>query len=1755
MVFGMNAQPHYDYARLKREKLGRGVVAVRKDAQTNWISWRYLSSDPENTQFNVYRNKHRINAKPIGNATCLEDRFSSTEACVYEVKPVFNGVERPGQAFTLPAHAPVGYINIPLDVPEGGVAPDGRAYTYSPNDASVGDVDGDGEYEIILKWEPSNAHDNAHDGYTGNVLIDCYTLKGEKRWRIDLGRNIRAGAHYTQFMVYDLDGDGKAEIVMKTADGTVDGLGNVIGDPEADYREPGNPAQPRGGDFPAGDPRRNSSPSSPLQNQGRILSGPEYLTVFDGQTGRAMQTIDYNPPRGDWQDWGDSRGNRSDRYLACIAYLDGEYPSVVMCRGYYTRAVLAAYDWRNGQLTERWVFDTKTPGNEKYKGQGNHNLRVGDVDGDGCDEIIYGSCAIDHDGKGLYSTGMGHGDAFHLTVFDPTRKGMQVWDCHENRRDGSTFRDAATGEVLFQLPSDQDVGRCLAADIDPYNPGLEMWSSDSRGILNVKGEHVLPNLRGVPVNMACWWDGDLLRELLDKNRITKYDYTDGRLKTLLTAEGCMSNNGTKATPCIQGDIIGDWREEVLFRTADNQNLRLYVSTFYTNYRFHSFAEEPVYRISMATQNVAYNQPTQPGFYFGADLGKCFPEKEITSNKDRITLDAGMDYDSYRWSVGGNKRSREITAKDIPVGKRTKIELAATFRGYTFTDSVFVTFNPSGLNARDFERYWTVESESPSYHVSFEGDTAEIIAPKGLTLWRKEKMAGTITIEYDACVMDEGQTGDRLSDLNCFWMASDPEHPDDLWKRKKERNGVFVNYYALQMYYVGYGGNHNTTTRFRRYDGDRRGITEEAARPAVLREYTDPENLLEPNRWYRIRISNEGNKVTYTIDGKRLVDFRDADPLTSGWFGFRTTASRTRITNFKYACTDENEKPVTLGWLGKMPDTNSPVSFGVPFAQGAYNPGNAAKITGDNGTPIPADAWPLAYWPDGSVKWGGFAAVIPANTEKVSLEIGKKSAGAQQPAITVTQKGNDIMVNTGVITAFISGRDGALIDSLLYGNVKTGGKVYPVCTTQSEPFLKNTGQLVFTHHASVIKRVELERAGGIRTLVRLDGAHRSSDGREWLPFTVRLYFYAGSDQIRMVHTFIYDGDQDSDFISGLGIGVDVPLREALYNRHVAFSCGGGVWSEPVQPLSGRTPLVLNDDRSLQQQQMEGKRIPSYEAFDEKGRFLLDQWASWDGYRLSQLSADAFSVRKRTAADRPWIGTYSGARADGYAFVGDVSGGLGLCLHDFWQSYPSSLEVENARSPQASLTAWLWSPEAEAMDLRHYDHVAHDLMASYEDVQEGLSTPYGIARTHTLTLIPQPAYPGKGKVAAMSERLNGASPLVCTPEYLHRQRAFGVWSLPDRSTSFRAAIEDRLEAYIDFYQKATEQHKWYGFWNYGDVMHAYDPVRHSWKYDVGGFAWDNTELASNSWLWYSFLRTGRFDIWKMAEAMTRHTTEVDVYHCGENAGLGSRHNVSHWGCGAKEARISQAVWNRFYYYLTTDERCGDLMSEVKDSEQKLYTMDPMRLAQPREEHPCTAPARLRIGPDWLAYAGNWMTEWERTRNTAYRDKIIAGMKSIAALPNGLFSGPKALGFDPATGIISSEGDPTLQNTNHLMTIMGGFELMNEMQEMIQLPEWHRIWLEHARLYKKKSREINGSVFRISRLQAYAAYYERQPAWGKEAWDDLLRSGRNLRIRPFTTVRIHPPEVPASLDENPFVSTNDAAAWSLDAIYMLETVPYDE
>ena len=635
-------QAQYNYDNLKTERLDRGVVAFRTADGTVAVSWRILRSDKKGEAFDIFRNGEKLNQQPL---TTGGSFFVDSQPCAGDATYEVRGGGMAGQ-YTLRSDAPTGYLPVKIQRPDGGKVPviqqqpapgrrggfrwrDTGEYTYSANDASVGDVDGDGQYEIILKWEPSNARDNSHDGYTGPTLFDCYRLDGTLLWRIDMGRNIRSGAHYVPFIVYDLDGDGQAEFLVKTADGTRDAKGTVIGDALADWRN----------------------------QQGRILDGPEYLSVFNGMTGEVMDTKPYIPERGNLAAWGDTRGNRSERYLAAVGYLGGtrneeggtkNVASAVFCRGYYTRSVLAAWDWDGKELKEHWTFDTNQPKWRSYAGQGNHNLRVADVDGDGYDEITYGSMAVDHNGRGLYNTGFGHGDAIHL-IASPKDNKLYIWDCHENKRDGSELRDAKTGKVVFQIKSRSDVGRAMAADIDPTNPGVEMWSTDSHGIRNMKGEEThpqpLPIRDGgnysqssvdhevttplhyregqgggsrISINFGIWWDGDLLRELLDRGRVSKYDWKNGSIEDLVRFEDIVFNNGTKSNPCLAADILGDWREEVIARDRESTELRIFVSPIPTDYRIDCLMQDIPYRLSVATQNVGYNQPSEAGYYIGPD---------------------------------------------------------------------------------------------------------------------------------------------------------------------------------------------------------------------------------------------------------------------------------------------------------------------------------------------------------------------------------------------------------------------------------------------------------------------------------------------------------------------------------------------------------------------------------------------------------------------------------------------------------------------------------------------------------------------------------------------------------------------------------------------------------------------------------------------------------------------------------------------------------------------------------------------------------------------------------------------------------------------------------------------------------------------------------------------------------------------------------------------------------------------------------
>lgn len=580
------------------ENLDRGISAVNTGSGM-MISWRFLAGDSDSVVFKLYRNNTLIYTSNAGQATCFLDK-SGKSTDKYKVETIEDG--KTVSSDTCDIQSGLQYIDVKLDVPSGQTS----GITYSPNDCTVGDVDGDGEYELFIKWDPSNSKDNSQKGKTDKVFIDCYKINGTKLWRIDLGVNIRAGAHYTQMLVADFDLDGRAEMTCKTADGTVDGTGKVIGDASKDYRN----------------------------SNGYVLSGSEYYTLFEGATGKALDTVNYNPGRGTVSKWGDSYGGRVDRFLGSVAYLDGQKPSAVTIRGYYTRMTACAYDVVDKKLVQRWYFDT---GNDKTKpgyGDGNHNCMPADVDNDGKQEIITGSTCIDDDGTVLWCLNKGHGDALHLGDFLPDRKGIELWICHEDKPYGVSLVDASNGKIIFHKDGASDTGRCCADNVWAGNDGAEFWGLGN-DVFDGSGNTL--SCRRPAINFLSYWDGDLERDILDGRTDSPASISkmgaDGKLTTLLTTDGAYTCNTTKGTPCLSADIFGDWREELIVRSSDSKSVRIYCTPYETDYRITTLMHDPQYRNQVAGQNIAYNQPPHASFYLDS-------KRELPARPDVNVLSSG-----------------------------------------------------------------------------------------------------------------------------------------------------------------------------------------------------------------------------------------------------------------------------------------------------------------------------------------------------------------------------------------------------------------------------------------------------------------------------------------------------------------------------------------------------------------------------------------------------------------------------------------------------------------------------------------------------------------------------------------------------------------------------------------------------------------------------------------------------------------------------------------------------------------------------------------------------------------------------------------------------------------------------------------------------------------------------------------------------------------------------------------------------------
>lgn len=849
--------------------------------------------------------------------------------------------------------------------------------------------------------------------------------------------------------------------------------------------------------------------------------------------------------------------------------------------------------------------------------------------------------------------------------------------------------------------------------------------------------------------------------------------------------------------------------------------------------------------------------------------------------------------------------------------------------------------------------------------------------------------------------------------------------------------------------------------------------------------------------------------------------------------------------------------VPLRWLDKQaPVAGGGVTWGVPWPKGIIKKDEFILEDAD-GKAIPQQSWPLAWWPDGSLKWSAHAISLQQQPPaQLLLKPGKQKSFTN--TIKTENNATSIRIDTGVIQCELAKKGNVLVNYIRHKgrDIATGGKL--VLLNSTDPDAAAVTRSTFEGD---IEKISLEQNGPLRAVVKIEGKH-TGGGRAWLPFIVRLYFYQGSAAIRVMHTIVFDGDEQKDFITGLGLRFTVPLKDELHNRHVRF-CGEnqGVFAEAVRGLTG---LRRDPGEATREAQVNGKATPDAATFPAAVKDRLQYIPAFGDYTLSQITADGFTIQKRTGKGFGWVSSAFGKRAAGLAYLGTPQGGIALGIRNFWQSHPAQLDIRNAATDNGEITAWLWAPDAPAMDLRFYhDGMGQDtfpkqregLEITYEDYEPGFGTAMGVARTSELQLHILPATPANAELAAIANTIQQPPVLSFSPEHWRRAGVFGsCWSLPPTTSPATERVEKELDFFFNYYHQQVEQRHWYGYWNYGDVMHSYDADRHQWRYDVGGFAWDNSELSTDMWLWYYFLRSGRADVFRMAEAMTRHTGEVDVHHLGRFAPLGSRHNVQHWGCSAKQLRISTATNRRFYYYLTGDERVGDLMREQIDAAKTLRDIVPGRKIGAPQGNPEGDYATVSFGTDWGSLAAAWLTEWERTGNTVAKDRLLNSMQTIAAQPNGFFTGGSQM--ELATGKFKISN---AFSVSHLSAAFGLPEICLELIDVVKNPAFEKAWLQYCTLYNASAEEQQAALGKSlgklnlrqghARLTAFAANRKKDPALAARAWKEFINAPGDLRNTTPAVKKLAGPEVLNPIDEAEGVSTNAVAQWGLTAVFMLE------
>ncbi|MFJ4631847.1 Tat pathway signal sequence domain protein [Streptomyces sp. NPDC088847] len=857
-------------------------------------------------------------------------------------------------------------------------------------------------------------------------------------------------------------------------------------------------------------------------------------------------------------------------------------------------------------------------------------------------------------------------------------------------------------------------------------------------------------------------------------------------------------------------------------------------------------------------------------------------------------------------------------------------------------------------------------------------------------------------------------------------------------------------------------------------------------------------------------------------------------------------------------------PVTLDWLEDGGRGAAPGStVGVPWPMGTYQEGQAFAVTDAGGAAVPVQSWPIAYWPDGSLKWTAHA--VSSGSGKLTLTAGDTAAPGK--TVTVDKRGGTIDVSTGVITARIGKNGSTLIKSVTRGSTEIARNGRLVLIRQPEIEDEDQGTVKTERFDGTIGEVTVEQDGPVRAVVRIDGKHRKG-GRSWLPFSIRLYFYAGADSFRMVHTITFDGTVEpgkasGDFIRGLGVRFTVPMRDQAYDRHIRIGGEGtGLLREAVQGITG---LRRDPGATVQAAQYAGQKLADPSTWDQRVTSRLQYIPKWGDYTLSQLSADGFTLRKRTTKGYGWIPAGGGGHASGFGYVGGASGGFSFGLRDFWEKFPAQLDIRDAHTDEAEVTLWLWSPEAQPMDLRFYhDGMGQDTYAkqlegleiTYEDYEPEFGTPYGIARTSELLFWANESTPSAEALAQQADAVRVLPQLAAPPAQLIKSKVFGpgLYSEPDRSTTAKAKIEDHLDFLFTYYKDQVAQRRWYGFWDYGDFMHSYDTVRHQWRYDIGGYAWDNSELSPDIWLWFAYIRSGRADIFRFAEALARHTGEVDVYHLGEWAGLGTRHGVQHYADSAKQQRIANTTYRRYYYFLTADERVGDLMAANVDSDETFLVLDPIRKIRTEPYTPDRHALSIGFGTDWSGLVSAWLTEWERKgpKWEKAKARVLSTMETIAAQPNGFVQGSGL--YDLDTGKFAVATAPVV-SVSHLSAVFGLNELCAELIHLVDMPKFKEVYMDYCRYFNASKTEQAaryGSNFGTlllfqghSRLDAYAAVQLDDATLAKRAWTKFYGSDGYTESSPWKTEPLTGPVTLVPGGEAAWVSSNDTALYGLAAI----------